>query len=307
MNKWLGAVFAWVFPVMLTMAAGLDGAPVRPQSFPKVALLPGSIPYYASVMLDVQTNQIGYILFDGNVANGYERLYFWVPDDMNFRTPKIYKLNEETKRFGPIKFRPRHDQDDIDIVWSFGWSRAGGAYEHFDYQTGQTRKGTTTVYPQFWFYCDYACKPRSAGARNDAQVDLTIPGPIGAHVWTNMPAALQPWHTLNYYMTVKLVREKDATQARFAGQLYYGSGHRCVVRTMPRETVCTLTVAPYLGQMSYSNDLTWTQALIEGVNLKLDYGWYDMNWNIVCHGLRVYPRLDAAVRANPFPVSRFDD
>jgi hypothetical protein len=304
MTKRLLIACAWILPAILAFSAG-PAVPERPKSFPKVDLASGSIPYYCPIMLDVETNQIGYVMFDGNVSNGYDRLYFWVPDDMNYRTPKVYKLNPETKRFGPIKFRPKHDKDDIDIEWSFTWNRQG-AYETMDYITGQMRKHGAATYPRFWFSCDYANKPRTAGSRTDARVDITIPGEVYASVWTNMPVALQPWHTLNYYMTVKLLREKDGTLGHFEGRLNYGD-HRCVVRTMPRETVCTLVVAPYMGKPVYSNDLTWAEALTTGVNLKLDYGWYDMNWNIVCHGLRVYPRLDPYVRANPFPISRFED
>ncbi len=303
MTKRLLAACALILPAIL--AFGADKATTeRPQSFPKVATASGCVPYFAAIMLDVQTNQIGYVMFDGNVDDGYNRLWFWVPDDMNYRTPKMYRVNAESKTFGPIKFRPKHDQDDIDIVWSFRWYKQG-PYEHFDYVTGQTIKMAAN-YPRFWFSVDYACKPRSAGARTDARVDITIPGEISASVWTNMPAPLQPWHTLNYYMTVKLLREKDNTLGHFDGRLCYGD-QLCVVRTMPRETTCTLVVAPYMGTPVYSNSLTWSEALVTGVDLKLDYGWYDMYWNIVCHGLNVYPRLDAHVRINPFPISRFED
>jgi hypothetical protein len=301
-KRWI-LICAFILPAVWVMGAGKT-VPERPKSFPKVDMASGSVPFFAAIMLDVQTNQIGYIMFDGNMTDGYDRLFFWVPDDMNYRTPKSYKLNAETKRFGPIKFRPKHDQDDIDIEWSFTWAKQG-PYDHFDYASGKTIKQGAT-YPRFWFSCDYANKPRSAGARTDARVDITIPGEISASVWTNMPAALQPWHTLNYYMSVKLLREKDNTLGHFEGLLNYGD-HRVVVRTMPKETICTLVVAPYMGKPVYSNDLSWSEALVTGVNLKLDYGWYDMNWNIVCHGLNVYPRLDHHVRANPFPIARFED
>lgn len=293
-----------LFPALLSMAAPKKDTE-RPAAFPKVDLLPGSKPYFASVMLDVETNQVAYVMFDGNVSNGYERIYFWVPDDSNYRTPKAFRYNAETKRFGPVKFTPRHDKDEIKLNWWFSWGRHGGAYEHFNYLTGQTTKGTSAIYPRFFFHCDYYRQPRS-GSRGESLVDITIPGEIRASVWTNMPSALEPWHTLNFYMKVKLLRDKDATTANFSGLLNYGD-HRCEVRALPKETTCTLMVAPYMGKTVYSNDMPWADALIKGVSVKLDYGWYDLNWKLDCPGLRVYSRIDPYVRASPYPITRFDD
>jgi hypothetical protein len=224
---------------------------------------------------------------------------------MNYRTPKMFRYNAESKRFGPIKFSPRHDKDEIKLDWSFSWVRQD-PHTYFDYVSGQTRKSGTAAYPRFYFRCDYARQPRS-GSRGDSLVDITIPGEFSPSVWTNLPAPLQPWNTLNYYMGVKLLREKDATQARFEGVLSYAHHHRCEVRAMPRDAICTLVVAPYMGKPVYSNDLAWADAMVKGVVVKLDYGWYDLNWNLQCPGLKVAPRLDVYVRASPYPITRFDD
>jgi hypothetical protein len=277
----------------------------RPAAFPKVDLSPGSVPYYARVRLDVDTNDVGYVLFDGNVSNGYERIYFWSPDDSAFRTPKVFRYNAETKRFGPVRFSPKNDKDDVKLDWYFGWARHGGAYEHTDYLTGQTVKGNSPIYPRFYFYCDYVRQPRS-GARGESLVDITIQGDMNASVWTNMPAPLEPWHTLNFFMGVKIVREKDASLARFDGRLNYGDTP-CIVRSLPKESTCMLSISPYMGSPVYSNDVPWSDALLKGVIVKLDYGWYDMTWGMYCPGLRVYSRLDPWVRVNPFPISRFED
>jgi len=283
------------------------GAPERPAAFPKVPLLPGSIPYYASVMVDVETNQIGYVMFDGNVSNGYERLYFWVPDAAAFRTPKVFRLNAETRRFGPVEFKSRHDRDEIRIGWSFSAGRGGGAYSHFDYLTGTTRKGTSVINPVFNFQCDYQRQPRSGARPSPSLVDITIPGNLGATAWTNMLKALEPWHTLNYYMTTRLVRDKNHALVRFSGVLNYAHNQAVTVRALPRETVCTLVVAPYQERPVYSNDMAWAEAIGAGVEVKLDYGWYDLEWNMTSPGLRVYPRRDVAVRVSPFPITRFNE
>lgn len=277
----------------------------RPKAFPKVDQLAGSVPYYTSVRLDVDTNDVGYVMFDGNVSNGYERIYFWSPDDPDYRTPKMFRYNAETKRFGPIKFTPKNETDEVKLDWSFGWGRGGGAYEHHDYLTGQTVKGNNPIYPWFSFYCDYARQPRG-GARGESLVDITMSGGLNATLWTNMPAPLQPWHTLNFFMGVKLVREKDASLARFDGRLNYGDSP-CVVRSLPKESTCTLTISPYMGTPVYSNDVPWSDALLKGVIVKLDYGWYDMSWGMYCPGLNVVTRLDSGVRVNPFSISRFED
>ncbi len=293
---------------LLTAALGWGAANAlqRPAAFPRVALSPGSLPYFASVMVDVDTNQIAYLCFDGNVSNGYERLYFWIPDDSTYRTPKPFRLNSETKRFGPVTFKPKHDKDELKIDWSFSWAPSGGSYQQFDYLTGKTRKIARGIYPRFFFRVDYLRQPRGGPRPSPTLVDITIPGEISVSGWTNMAAALQPWHTLNYYMTTKLVRDKDHTLVHFAGILNYAN-NPITVRAMPRETVCTLVVSPYLEQPIYSNDMTWAEAIGTGVDVKLEYRWYDLDWNITSPGLRIYPNRGVAVRSSPFPITRFDD
>lgn len=291
---------------LLYLVVAASAIAAAPKGFPKVDLQAGSVPYYASVMIDTETNTaVGYVLFDGNVSNGYERIYFWTPEDAAYRTPKVFRWNAETRRFGPVRFTPRADRDEIKLDWWFSWGRAGGAYEHFDYLTGTTRKGVSAIYPHFTFHCDYARQPR-AGARGESLVDITMRGDVAASVWTNMAAPLQPWNNLNYYMGIKLLREKNDTLARFDGRVNYGH-HPCEVRSLPKETVCTLVVAPYLESPVYSNDVAWSEAILKGVEVRLPYGWYDLNWNIESPGLRIRPRLDVQVRLNPFPITRFED
>jgi hypothetical protein len=62
-----------------------------------------------------------------------------------------------------------------------------------------------------------------------------------------------------------------------------------------------------MGVPIYSNDVTWSEAIVKGIDVKLEYGWYDLSWNMDCPGLLVRPRLDQAVRATPYPITRFDD
>jgi len=297
-----GAVLAAAIAAWNGMAA-----PEVPAAFPKVTLAKGSIPYYASLMVDVATNQIAYVCFDGDVSNGYERLHFWIPNDAEYRTPKLFRYNSEAKRFGPISFRPKHDKDDIRIDWSFRWAPHGGNYTHFDYLTGQTRQVARGIYPRFFFDCSYQRRPRTAVRPADSLVDITIPGEIYASVWTNMPKALEPWHTLNYYMTTKQVRDKSHSLVRFTGFLRYGHHHPVEVRSLPREAACTLIVSPYLKAPVYSNDLNWAEAIGTGADVKLEYGWYDLDWNMVCPGLNVVARRDVWVRPSPFAITQFDD
>jgi len=189
--------------------------PTRPDAFPRVEMVPGSVPYYAPVYVDVDSNEIAYVMFDGNVSNGYNRLYFWIPNHADYRTPKALRWNAETQRFGPVVFQPRHPRDEIRIAWSFGWGRAGGAFEHYDYLTGQVRKGTRAIHPVFRFQCDYFRRPRSGTRPADSQVDITMRGQLNASLWTNMPAPLQPWNSLNYYKTIQIVREKGEVSVLF--------------------------------------------------------------------------------------------
>ncbi len=293
----LVAGFCWAAP---------PEAPVRPDAFPRVELSPGSIPYYAPVYVDVDSNEVAYVLFDGNVSNGYNRLYFWIPNNPEYRTPRTLRWNDEAKRFGPVVFQPRHPQDEIRIGWSFGWGRTGGAFEHYDYLTGQVRKGTRPIHPVFRFQCDYYRRPRSGTRPADSLVDITMRGQLYASLWTNMPAPLQPWNSLNYYKTMRIVREKGEVSVLFQGRLNYGDSP-CEVRALPRETVCTLVVSPYMRPPIYSNDVSWAEAFQPGIRVPLDFGWYDLYWNIASPGLNVRPRLDVAVRRSPFPVPKVDE
>ena len=300
----------WVTRVVLFSAGIASAAPCsagdRPEAFPRVELAPGSVPYYAPVCVDVDTNEIAYLLFDGNVSNGYNRLYFWIPGHPEYRTPVAIRWNAETRRFGPLTFQPRHPQDEIRIGWSFTWGRHGGAFEHYDYLTGQTRKGTQPLVPTFGFQCDYFRRPRGGARPADSMVDMTMWGNLYASLWTNMPSPLQPWTALNYYKTIQIVREKGEVAALFRGRLNYGD-NLCEVRALPRETTCTLVISPYMRPPIYSNDVSWAEAFQQGIRVPLEYGWYDLYWTITSPGLLVKPRLDVAVRRSPFPVPKVDE
>lgn len=285
-------------------AAALQAAPERPKAFPKVPLLPDSAPRLSAVMVDVQTNQIAYVMFDGNVKTGYERLYFWIPGESKYDPPASYRVQEQNK-FQPIKFSERTRDGEVSIAWTFGWGRRGGKYTHFNYLTGQTVTGESEVYPVFTFLCDYVSEPRSGSTKpSESKVDLGIYGEMNAAAWTNLPAPYQPWNQLNYYMAMKPFPEKEQGRVHFIGRLNYGNW-QTQVRAVPSGTRIGLVVSEYMGKPVYSNSLTSAEAFTTGIEAILPYGWYDLAWDMDVPGLKIRPRLDVHVRLNPYPVTPY--
>ena len=59
-------------------------APPPREKFPSVTLSSFSDPRYGVIQMDPFTNHLGYVLFDGNVKEGYDKMFLWVPGDAKY-------------------------------------------------------------------------------------------------------------------------------------------------------------------------------------------------------------------------------
>ena len=272
-------------------------------AFPSVPLAAGSEPRCAALRIDPFANRNAYVLFDGNVKDGYGRMYIWSPDEPRYATPQAVAVAEQN-RFPALTFQSAVEREAAVVSWQIVWQKAKGGEggNYFDYVTGKTveRERREFDYVNFYFQTDYARGPKeeAVNAKPAWPLDVTMRGDLGTPGSpTNLPPSLAPWEHLNYYMAVKpYYGEKSKAGLAFVGKLNYG-GQECVVRSLPKDTEVRLVVAPYLEAPIRSNALTRAEALgAEGTKVDLPYGWYDLGWEFNCPGLAVQPRLDVVLR-----------
>ena len=283
----------------------------RPDKFPTVSLLPDSEPKYAALAANSSATKVAYVLFDGNIKTGYKRIHVWVPGDPKYMKPATLQVQQEGGKFAPIKFEEKTMAEQSTIVWTLSWVKGGGDQTYTDYMTGQSKKVRVPDYNLFSFNCDYVHKPRVSGARSSGgtTIDLGIPGSIDtADAWDKMTATLIPWQRLYHYMVVKTTTDKkDTGRVHLTGKISHLTTHYgwadVTVRAMPDEAVMTLCVSPYMGAPTYSNTLDSAKAFLQGVDIDLPYGWYDIAWDIDCEGLKSTQRSDH-IYLQPYPVPK---
>ena len=293
-----------VFAAVAVAATAASAAMTN--DFPKVALAAGSAPQYSVLVIDPLVERVAYVLWDGNVKDGFGRVYVWVPGDAKYGTP-IAAASGEGNKFPPFTFSSSGSQEVANVSWQLGWDRrtGGGTYSYLDYATGKTitHEGEQITYPVFIFDVNYTRGDRSLAASPQASypLDVRIYGEMGATtVWTNLPPAFAPWNNLNYWMDVKTVYgEREKSGLSFTGRLYYAHWP-CTVRSTPKVSKVDLMVSPYLEAPTYSNAVTYVEAS-SGIKVEVPFGWYDLLWRFTCPGLNVQSRLDYWVVYSPFP------
>jgi len=285
-------------------------APKRPDKYPEVILDAKSEARYTAVALDTTGSQAAYLLFDGNVNKGYDRVYVWIPGDPKYDKP-LSKKSGEQKQFSPFGINTKSDKtkEDVTINWQMAWYIHGGRHDYWDYKVGKMVKRDVGKYPRFPFNVHVLRKPSRAMAKPGTEsVDIVIPGEIPTSTtWTNCPAPLAPWNKLRFDITTKRekAKEQDKGRFRFLGRLLYWHWRECTVRSMPPETDITLMVSPYLEPPIYSNKLTAVDMFHKGITLEFPYGWYDVDWSIKCSGLKVRTRKEWRRKMySPYPFSR---
>ena len=289
---------------LLASAAALAEVPSRTNEFPAVALAAASDPRYVVISVDPFTNRLAYVLYDGNVKDGYGRIYVWMPEDPKYGRPVSATVAEGNK-FPPLTFTSTNGDEAAIVSWQLSWERrTSGPRSYFDYTTGKTvNQGDSVTYLALPFDVDYMRGDRSLlGAGGAAApLDVRIHGEVGASaVWTNLPAAVTPWSQLNFWMDVKSEYYEKGGALSFTGRLYYAHWP-CTVHSLPKSAKVDLTVGPYLEGPSYSNTLTHTEALVTGVKVEVPFGWYDIMWRFFCPGLSVVSRQDYWIVLSPHP------
>ena len=300
---------------LMTLAmAGLNAPMVcvgGPDRFPEVPLTADCQPRYAVIAVDPQTNQVGYLLFDGNVNAGYGRMYVWVPGDAHYGKPVAVAAAGEAGKLAPFLISGTNRQGHVSMTWAFTWAKrqAGGKQQWFDYLTGKTitKETDAVTYTAFGFNLDYQAGGRgaSAGSSGAASLDVGIVGEIPtSDAWTNLPPSIAPWTQLNFFMTMTPQYEKDKAKLQFKGRLNYWHWG-CTVRSLPVDSKLVLAVAPYMEPAVYSNELSVAEAFGQaGVAVEVSPGWYDMYWDMSCEGLGVVARRDYDVSPAPYPVPK---
>lgn len=270
-----------------------------PEEFPEVALSAGSKPRYTALALDEEIDQVAYVLFDGNVTDGYRKIYVWIPGDPKYKNPVAIRTTAEGNNFPPFERTQSvkdKDKDKASISWRLAWRtrRSGGKRTRVDYATGKTTTTTSKVvtYAVFPFTVDYAYGRHTGLARGSskAPLDISIHGELRvSDTWEELPKALAPWKKVYFNMTRTAQYEKEKGRLLFKGRLLHSHHRPCTVRSLPEDTEIILSINPYLEAPVYSNMLSVAEAFADGVGVELPYGWYRYRWSFKCNGLKVSP------------------
>jgi hypothetical protein len=176
-----------------------------PTNYPTVPLAAGSDPRFASVSIDAWSNHIAYLLFDGNLKDGYNRMYVWSPTYPRFTRPVALTTTEGTK-YSPVIINQTNSDEAVTIHWQFNWGRRS-SHDYFDYLTGKlitVPKSEVVTYPVFAFAVQYSRGPRALPGRTPTPPPLDVQVPAAelyvAPTMTNMYPTVIPWYQLNFYM-----------------------------------------------------------------------------------------------------------
>lgn len=308
----LGCLFALAAVWFATTARAADADETgKPEGFPDVDLLGGSIPRYTAVVVDAWTKDVGYLMFDGNVEEGYPRVYIWVPGDMDYRRPVMKRVVGENE-FSPFEFFSTGDGKQAVIEWQAKWGiRTHGSYDRLDYKTGKMVhvERETTRTPAFFYRCNYM---RAKGTvrthtTKDFTLNIGIDGEFRtSESWEDLPEAIAPWEQLRFYMIRQQTPEEKRGKVLFRGRLQFWSINQwrdIVIRAFPEDAGATLSIRPYMEPPVYSNSFGVKEAFDTGVEVELPYGWYEYNWDFKCDGVNVTPRKDFHVVLTPQPFS----
>jgi hypothetical protein len=289
-----------------------------PEKFPPVALAPNSSPRYLTVESDLWTNKPAFLLFDGDVTNGYRRLYVWSPENPEFAKPVALNVGEKNRfeSFRLLAHNPSNANDSAVMAWAFGWTaRTSGAAASsatvFDYVEGKmvtvSRAAVATaVQPIFWFNVTFRRGPRASvtgSGSGQAPLDLVITGEAGSGVpsWSNVTAGgAAPWNRLTLGMPFKSLpdkRDKEKEKLAFTAALYYGN-YPCQIMSLPKESTITLTLNPYMEPPLFSNTLSAIEVFSKGITAEIPYGWYEQFYWLQCPGLAPAPGW---VALQPYP------
>ena len=283
--------------------------PARPEAYPDVPLGSKSVPHYTAVALDTEGTRVGYVLFDGNVDEGYGKMFVWVPGDPRYDKPKGFKSDDQREypAFGVSSSTTlARDKEDVAIDWTMRWYIDSGKRTDRDYARGEMVARDVGRHPVFRFTADFKRTPKrtvvatAAASPEMMSIDIGIPGYIRTStVWTNCPDPVLPWKNLEFYVTPEPLYERGKIFMQFKGRLSYHYWWPCRIGQISDKTEITLVVKPYLEPAVYSNKVNSMKLLGPGVLVELNPGWYDCDWNIKDVGLKIESREDRRKQVYP--------
>ncbi len=257
----------------------------KPKAYPDVALSAGSQPRYGAVAMDAWKSKVAYLLFDGNVSNGYARVYVWIPGDAKYGRPVAFG-SPGGSRFGPFQVQVENEGEISRVAWILAaqkHAQTGGTHTHFDYATGKA----TTVTRQAWERVNFSGTANLARGekmdmvgQSEFPLDITVGGGLQVFgEWKDVGAPYAAWEHLNYR-----VGGRPEAGPEEKGRLVLTGVLNAKVRSLPEEAVVEVKVQPYLEDpivtATYGVD-----ELARGIPVSAPYGWYTISWKLDCEWL----------------------
>ena len=275
---------------MLGTAFSMVGAEnEKPKEYPDMPLAEGAKPRYAALAVDAWNSKVAYILFDGNVKDGYRKMYVWIPGDPKYGSP-LAMTSTDSNNFGPFTILSSHDRQNSSVSWKLTsdkrtWT-SGGTRTSVDYVTGKEVTSSTPVETHadsvFTFQVDYALGSSTSTAKK-FPLDISISDGLStSESWEKVPPPLTPWETRSFSMSATPVPGDGDKE----GQLHFKGQFNCTVRSLPEDAEVTLVVRPYMEPPIYSNTVSAAEAFGNGVSVSVPYGWYNFFWIFQCNGLK---------------------
>jgi hypothetical protein len=280
------ACAAAVRPAAAATNAVSTNAPPRrtdiPASFPKVNLSHGSEPRYMLIEMDSLKSQPAFLLFDGNLKDGYEHLFVWSPgDDKYGKKPISYRLEKETQDYTSFSSESQSNKVAAETRWTIKYRPETHGSSYRDYKTGKMIEGKPTLLPCFYFEVELQRGPANRMERKGGKwpLDISIPGRLYVvDDWQKLPPAEAPWTKV--YCSIS----RDVTYGRKGGVLHC-QGHlhywhdrwnnfACTIKSLPDDTRVQLEVAPYLEKPIYAEDLKTEEIFLKPHDVDVPYGWY---------------------------------
>ncbi len=268
----------------------------RPDEFPSVPLTEDSAPRYAAVYLDPWREDILYVMFDGNRAQGYQRMYAWIPGSRDYANPEPLRVDAD-HNFRTISWQSEKDGEIASTAYTFRSWRTTGTHRpgtRIDYITGEreVRADRPFTNINIMLTLDYMRDRSPRGGANRLQI--SIPSPPHGHtinLSTNLagakPQAL--WENVDFYWDVdrRHARGEDRAQLYIQGRATLGR-HRharaIILRSVPDGFFdLDIRIAPYMRSPIFQEIVPAYELVHEGMVVDVPFGWYTISYSVETH------------------------
>ncbi len=294
---------------VLLVAAGQRvpaAPPARPAAFPEVTLGKRSEPRYAAIELDSRVGgQVAYLLFDGTVSNGYDRVLVWSPGHEKYGKPVSLTGDSATGAFRPIVNESATERQKSLTTWNLRYRPENRGHNYMDYKSGQMVTNETRLTAIFYFSVDIQRGPARAADRGGRwPLDISIPGRLSVSgSWEKCPAPYAPWAHTYSTLSRTPVYERGRGFIRVRGGLRYWqdrwNNFPCVVRSVPEDTRVTIRLNQWLGKPAHHEAYRMEEIYDKDVEIAVPYGWYTLTWDFKSEFFSA-PPLHANSEAWPF-------